>query len=108
MRRITLITTGGTMEKEYDERRGVLVNRGSVVDRMLRRLRLADVSIVPMELMHKDSLELTDADRALIVSAVRTALSNNAGETDDDRCRDHPGARRSGRRRRLQGDHADR
>lgn len=85
MRRITLITTGGTMEKEYDERRGVLVNRGSVVDRMLRRLRLADVSIVPMELMHKDSLELTDADRALIVSAVRTALSNNAGETDDDR-----------------------
>lgn len=85
MRRITLITTGGTMEKEYDERRGVLVNKRSVVDRMLRRLRLADVTIVPMELMHKDSLELSDDDRGLIVSATRAALSNAGGEDDNSR-----------------------
>ncbi|MEL6497265.1 MAG: asparaginase domain-containing protein [Planctomycetota bacterium] len=85
MRRITLITTGGTMEKEYDERSGALVNRRSVVDRMLRRIRLEDVSIVPMELMHKDSLELTEADRMLIVSATQNALSNATGESDDSR-----------------------
>ncbi|MEO0629366.1 MAG: asparaginase domain-containing protein [Planctomycetota bacterium] len=85
MRRITLITTGGTMEKEYDERSGALVNRRSVVDRMLRRLRLEDVAIVPMELMHKDSMELTDEDRSLIVSATKAALANAAGETDASR-----------------------
>ncbi|MEO1716624.1 MAG: hypothetical protein AAFR76_05885, partial [Planctomycetota bacterium] len=85
MRRITLITTGGTMEKEYDERSGALVNRRSVVDRMLRRLRLEEVAIVPMELMHKDSLELTDEDRSLVVSATKNALSNAAGESDDSR-----------------------
>ncbi len=73
------------MEKEYDERAGVLVNRRSVMDRMLRRLRLEDVAIVPMPLMHKDSMDLTDEDRALIVSATRAALANATGETDDDR-----------------------
>lgn len=73
------------MEKEYDERSGALVNRRSVMDRMLRRLRVVDAAIVPMELMHKDSQELTDEDRGLIVSATRSALTNAAGETDDSR-----------------------
>lgn len=83
MRRITLITTGGTMEKEYDERTGTLVNRRSVVDQMLRGLRLEETRIVPMELLQKDSLDLTDDDRRLILHAVRTALDTppEAGQT---------------------------
>jgi L-asparaginase len=70
MRPITLITTGGTIEKTYDEATGQLLNRGSIVRRMLRRLRLEDTSVRILELMSKDSLLMTDDDRARIVEAV--------------------------------------
>ncbi|MDX9910318.1 MAG: asparaginase domain-containing protein [Phycisphaerales bacterium] len=72
MRQVTLITTGGTIEKVYDERTGSLENRRSIVRRMLARLRLTDTSVSIVELMSKDSLHLTEADRARIVEAVRT------------------------------------
>ena len=73
MRHVTLITTGGTIEKTYDERTGVLENRQSIVHRMLKRLRLEDASINVMELMSKDSLLMTAADRSRIVEAVELA-----------------------------------
>jgi len=73
MRHITLITTGGTIEKTYDEQTGELVNRGSIVRRMLGRLRLENVHITTMELLNKDSLYMTDDDRATIVQAARAA-----------------------------------
>jgi L-asparaginase len=73
VRSITLITTGGTIEKTYDEASGQLLNRGSIVRRMLRRLRLEDTAVRINELMSKDSLHLTDADRARIVEAVHVA-----------------------------------
>jgi L-asparaginase len=73
VRSITLITTGGTIEKTYDEGTGQLLNRGSIVRRMLRRLRLEDTAVRIVELMSKDSLVLTDGDRARIVEAVRVA-----------------------------------
>lgn len=71
MRRICLISTGGTIEKTYDEHTGRLENRHSVVQRMLRRLRLEDTQVTGVELMSKDSQEFTDADRRRIVDAVR-------------------------------------
>lgn len=71
MRKITLITTGGTIEKTYDELTGELANRRSIVRRMLDELRLEDTEINVLELMSKDSLELTDADRARIESIVQ-------------------------------------
>lgn len=74
MRRITLITTGGTIEKTYDEATGELTNRRSVVERMLRRLKLTDTEVHHRALLHKDSLLMTDDDRSLIVKAVRAAL----------------------------------
>ncbi|MEM1185752.1 MAG: asparaginase domain-containing protein [Planctomycetota bacterium] len=80
MRHIALISTGGTIEKTYDERAGVLENRHSVVQRMLARLRLEDVRINSMQLMQKDSTELTDQDRKRIVDVVRAF----AGEPDVD------------------------
>ena len=75
MRKITLITTGGTIEKTYDELSGDLVNRQSILQRMLAEIRLEDIdaqNVVP--LMTKDSLDMDDADREQIVQAVRSTL----------------------------------
>lgn len=74
MRHIELITTGGTIEKTYDEATGELANRKSVVERMLRRLKLTDTEVHHRALLHKDSLHMTEDDRRLIVKAVRAAL----------------------------------
>jgi L-asparaginase len=73
VRHITLITTGGTIEKTYDESSGQLINRGTIVRRMLGRLRLEDTSVRIIELMSKDSLVMTDDDRARVVETVRIA-----------------------------------
>jgi len=74
VRHIVLITTGGTIEKTYDEATGSLENRRSIVGRMLRRVRLEETSISQIELMSKDSLLMTDDDRARIVATVRLAV----------------------------------
>jgi L-asparaginase len=79
MRHITLITTGGTIEKTYDEMTGELTNRVSIVGRMLENLRLEDTRIKIVELMRKDSLHMTDDDRAAVVKAVRKALGTKSG-----------------------------
>ncbi len=87
MRHITLITTGGTIEKTYDEMTGELTNRVSIIDRMLEHLRLEDTDLSIVELMRKDSLHMTDADRDAIVKAVRSALKSGRGR----RRREAPG-----------------
>lgn len=74
MRRLTLITTGGTIEKTYDEQTGSLDNRRSIVRRMLRRLRLEETSVSIIELMSKDSLVMTDEDRRRIAEVVGAVL----------------------------------
>lgn len=71
MKHITLISTGGTIEKTYDERTGTLQNRNSVVDTMLSALRLEDIAINSIRLLSKDSLDFTDADRKRILDMVR-------------------------------------
>jgi len=73
MRHVELITTGGTIEKTYDERSQELSNHGPIVQRMLRRLKLVDTKIHHRALLSKDSLHMTDEDRSLIVKAVRAA-----------------------------------
>lgn len=75
MGRIVLVTTGGTIEKTFDERSGELANRRSIVHRMLSELRLEGVEVEVAELMSKDSLEMTDDDRAAIVAAVERAVA---------------------------------
>jgi L-asparaginase len=79
MRRVEVLSTGGTIEKEYDETAQALVNRGSVVNGMLRRLRLADTEVFHRVLMYKDSLELTDDDRVAILEGTRSALERSDG-----------------------------
>ncbi|MBK8096494.1 MAG: asparaginase [Planctomycetes bacterium] len=71
-KRIALISTGGTIEKTYDELKGVLDNRASVLDVMLAGLQLQGVEIVRIPLMNKDSLDMTAQDHDLIA---RTAGS---------------------------------
>lgn len=81
MRQITLITTGGTIEKTYDERTGELENRHTVVGRMLRRLRLEDTAVNIVELMSKDSKLMDDRDRRRIVDTVRAMGGDPDTET---------------------------
>ena len=65
-RRIALISTGGTIEKTYDELSGVLANQVSVLDIMLASLELRGVQIDRIALMNKDSLEMSREDHLLI------------------------------------------
>ena len=65
--------TGGTFDKEYNELTGSLAFKDTHLPEMLRlgRCRL-DVSI--RTLMMIDSLEMTDADRSLIVEQCRQTM----------------------------------
>lgn len=78
-RRIALISTGGTIEKTYDELKGVLDNRVSVLDVMLASLQLQGVEIVRVPLMNKDSLEMTAADHELIARTVGSMAAAHDG-----------------------------
>jgi L-asparaginase len=81
MQHIVLITTGGTIEKTYDEASGSLDNRRTIVGKMLRRLRLEHVAVSINELMSKDSLHMTDDDRTRIAAAVNLAASGSPAPT---------------------------
>ncbi|MFT4513640.1 MAG: L-asparaginase [Planctomycetota bacterium] len=65
-KRIALISTGGTIEKTYDEFDGVLDNAHSVLDVVLAGLQLHGVEIVRVPLLNKDSLEMTPQDHELV------------------------------------------
>ncbi|MFT4840120.1 MAG: L-asparaginase [Planctomycetota bacterium] len=65
-KRIAMISTGGTIEKTYDEFHGVLDNANSVLDVVLASLELHGVDIVRVPLLNKDSLEMTSQDHELI------------------------------------------
>ncbi|MBL8764571.1 MAG: asparaginase [Phycisphaerae bacterium] len=82
MRHITLITTGGTIEKTYNERTGSLENQRSIVRRMLLRLRLEDTTVSIIELMSKDSLVMNDDDRRRVVEAARACGGSLALPTE--------------------------
>jgi L-asparaginase len=63
---IKILVTGGTFDKEYDELSGKLYFKDTHVQEILQLGRCqVDVSI--RTLMMIDSLEMTDADRALIL-----------------------------------------
>jgi L-asparaginase len=72
--KLTILTTGGTIDKTYDEYAGSLSNVRSVLDEILASLRFPDLVIRHVGVMHKDSLDMTDEDRQQILGAVRDAL----------------------------------
>lgn len=63
---IRILATGGTFDKEYDELTGRLYFNDTHVAEMLR-LGRSRVEVTIRTVMMVDSLEMTDADRALIV-----------------------------------------
>ncbi len=72
--KLTILTTGGTIDKTYNEFDGSLRNARSVLDEILSTLRLPEVFIRHQVVMSKDSLELTEEDRQVILQAVRSVL----------------------------------
>ncbi len=78
-KRIALISTGGTIEKTYDELSGVLENRVSVLDMMLASLELRGIAIDRVPLMNKDSLEMKPEDHALIAATAATRCLSHDG-----------------------------
>jgi len=78
MQRIYLLSTGGTIEKVYSEQSGSVENRAAKLDRYLRMLRLPDAEIHTIQLMNKDSLEMTDVDRAEVRDQVAKLLPEGA------------------------------
>jgi L-asparaginase len=73
--KIHVITTGGTIEKVYSEQSGQVENVAAKIDRYLHLLRLPGAEIDVTPLMNKDSLEMTDDDRRLILATVRNYVA---------------------------------
>jgi L-asparaginase len=63
---IRIFVTGGTFDKTYDEIRGELAFKDSHLPEMLK-LGRSRVDVTVRTLMMIDSLEMTDADRELVV-----------------------------------------
>ena len=63
---IRILVTGGTFDKEYNERTGQLYFKETHLAEMLRRGR-SKVEVTIRTVMMIDSLDMSEADRALIV-----------------------------------------
>lgn len=75
--RVTVLTTGGTIEKTYNESDGSLRNYHTILPKMLATLRLPDLDVTYEQVVFKDSLEMTKDDRARILQATRRALDRS-------------------------------
>jgi len=73
--RVTILTTGGTIEKTYNERDGSLRNYHTILPKMLATLRLPDLEVTYEQVVLKDSLEMTKDDRVRILQATQQALA---------------------------------
>ena len=68
---IRLLVTGGTIDKQYNELNGELIFAETQITKMLAQARCkADIQIET--LMLKDSLEMHDADREVILQACQS------------------------------------
>ena len=72
MEPIAIFTTGGTIDKVYFDAKGGYEVGAPVVRRVLDHTR-ADTAIAVTELLRKDSLDMTPADRERIRAAVAAA-----------------------------------
>jgi len=73
--KIAILTTGGTIEKTYNERDGTLKNYHTILPEMLTGLRLPDLDVSYEQVVFKDSLEMTQDDRQRVLRATQRALS---------------------------------
>jgi L-asparaginase len=74
--KIQILTTGGTIDKVYFDAKGGYEVGAPMVREILAQARVAlDIEIV--ELLRKDSLEMTDADREQVREAVGSASARH-------------------------------
>jgi len=71
MEPMRVLVTGGTFDKEYDELRGQLFFKDTHLPEMLQRAR-SRLDLRVETVLMKDSLEMTPADRQLIVERARS------------------------------------
>ena len=68
---IVLVTTGGTIEKSYNEMDGSLSNRESILKQfIIDKLRLPHTKLHIFNIINKDSLYFTDYDRSLLAKTL--------------------------------------
>lgn len=67
--KIAIFTTGGTIDKVYFDAKGNYHVGAPMVRELLDHARLGEIPDI-IELLRKDSLEMTDADRQVIRAAV--------------------------------------
>lgn len=69
--KVILITTGGTIEKTYDEFDGSLGNHESLIKfTLLSRLRLPYTDLEVYSILSKDSLDMDDKDRDFLALSI--------------------------------------
>jgi L-asparaginase len=78
-KRIAIISTGGTIEKTYQELEGVLHNEYNVLDVLLASLMLEGTDCVRIPLMNKDSLQMSDEDHMLIANTAHAMAAAHDG-----------------------------
>lgn len=75
--RIIIITTGGTIEKSYDENDGLLINRSTLIEsRVLPHLRLPYSEIEIRPVLSKDSLYMDDRDRHQLTEMIAKTMED--------------------------------
>jgi L-asparaginase len=77
--RITVITTGGTITKTFNENDGSLRNERPIVELIIGGLRVPHTTVTYRHILNKDSLDMTDADRLLILRTVGDVLGHAEG-----------------------------
>ncbi len=75
---LLIISTGGTINKAYDEISGELcVQNDEAVAKALCIHAKANMDVQIKSIIHKDSLEMTDDDRDLLTSEIANASEEN-------------------------------
>ena len=76
---VALISTGGTIEKTYDEQDGIISNGTSVLETMLGSIQLDGVTIHRIALMNKDSSDMSSDDHDAIAQSVGELADSHDG-----------------------------
>jgi L-asparaginase len=79
VKRLALLSTGGTIEKTYDSLSGLLTNQVSVLDVMLASLELRGCELHRIQLMNKDSLDMSPEDHTLIARVAGEEAARHDG-----------------------------
>lgn len=75
--RLSVLATGGTIEKEYDAHAGTLRLDKPMLRSLLDRLEQPDIRIAVERVMMLDSLEMGEAERATVVAAARDCIAEH-------------------------------